>query len=246
MYGTNNSALLDALRFFKGRYYGVAAIDPEHITDDELQELHDAGVRGLRVNFGSNGENEEIADAVKKHAIVAEKFDWVLDLWVPLSAFVALHDYIRDSKVRFVAAHYAHAQVGSKTNQTADTRDPYRSKGFSEVIDLVRSKRLFVKLSAPYQNSNSAPLYEDMRVVAETLIINGPDMVVYGSDWPHTGAKEGNAASGGRLIPQNYRDVNDAALLEILRDWLGHSKQFYRTMVDNPRRLWSIFDDNQE
>lgn len=217
------------------------------MTDGELDELNDAGVRGLRLNYGNDGvPAEEILEIIKNNAKIAEKYDWALEIWVPLSAFVTLHDYIKESKLRFVVDHFAHAQTGSKTNNTLNTLDPYRSKGFPEVIDLVRSKRLFVKLSAPYQNSKDAPLYEDMRVIAETLIANGPDMVVYGSDWPHTGSKEGNAVSGGRLKPQNYRNINDAALLEVLRDWLGDEKQFYRTMVDNPLRLWTSESDVKE
>lgn len=55
-----------------------------------------------------------------------------------------------------------------------------------------------------------------MNIVARELIDHGPDTVVYGSDWPHTASKESNAAAGGRLVPQDYRSVDDAGILDNL------------------------------
>ncbi|KAF7547254.1 hypothetical protein G7Z17_g7869 [Cylindrodendrum hubeiense] len=245
VYGTNNSVLLDALWKFKGQYRGVAVIDPENITEDELDEMHEAGVRGLRVNLGTDVPTDTIISSVKLNAAIAKSRDWVVQLWVPLKAFVALHSILPTLGITFVADHFAHAEVGSKTNETINTIDPYKSEGFPEVIDLVQRKLLFVKISAPYQNSKQAPLYEDMRVVAESLIAAGPDMVVYGSDWPHTSSKEGNAAAGGRLSPQEYRDINDAALVEVLKDWAGSQAQVQRIFVDNPRRLWRWYTEGE-
>ena len=49
-HGTDNAAMLDALRRGQGRYAGVAMVD-DTFTDAQLAELHDAGVRGTRFNF---------------------------------------------------------------------------------------------------------------------------------------------------------------------------------------------------
>ncbi|MDH3294612.1 MAG: amidohydrolase family protein, partial [Acidimicrobiia bacterium] len=49
-HGTDNSAMVDALRGGKGRYAGVAMID-ESFTDADIADLHQAGVRGTRFNF---------------------------------------------------------------------------------------------------------------------------------------------------------------------------------------------------
>src|SRR4030095_4694667 len=49
-HGTDNAALLDALRRGGGRHAGVAMIDAA-TPDAELDALHEAGVRGTRVNF---------------------------------------------------------------------------------------------------------------------------------------------------------------------------------------------------
>ncbi|KAM0418745.1 hypothetical protein ACHAPT_012343 [Fusarium lateritium] len=241
VYGTNNSVLLDALKTFKGQYRGVAVIDPDQIGQDELDMMHEAGVRGLRVNLNAETTTEEIVSTVIKNAKVAKARNWVVQLWIPINAYVELLPIVPDLGVTVVADHFAHAQVGSKTNISANTFDPYSNPGFREVVDLVQRRLLYVKISAPYQNSKQAPLYEDMRLVAETLIEAGPDMVVYASDWPHTSSKEGNAEAGGRLVPQGYRDINDAALAEIVKDWAGSDAQIQRLFVDNPRRLWQWY-----
>src|SRR5215468_138298 len=49
-HGTDNRALVDALRASRGRARGVATVD-RSVTDAELREMHEAGVRGTRFNF---------------------------------------------------------------------------------------------------------------------------------------------------------------------------------------------------
>jgi 2-pyrone-4,6-dicarboxylate lactonase len=49
-HGADNSAMVDALRYSNGMARGVATVRPE-ITDAELADMHDAGVRGVRFNF---------------------------------------------------------------------------------------------------------------------------------------------------------------------------------------------------
>ncbi|KAJ0122213.1 hypothetical protein J7T55_002725 [Diaporthe amygdali] len=243
VYGTNNSVLVDALRKLNGTYRGVAVIDPDDITNTTLEVFHEAGVRGLRLNLDSQNSTE-VFEAVRKNTDVAKQMNWVLQLYTPLSSLVYLHDFIVDSGVTFAFDHFGHTLVGSKTNVSMNTYDPYRTPGFRELIDLVQRKIMFVKISGPYRDSNQARLYEDMRVVAETIINAGPDMVVYASDWPHTKSKEGNAAVGGRLNEQDFMDINDAALVEITKDWAGSDAQIQRLFVDNPRRLWQWYEDS--
>ena len=49
-HGTDNRALLDGLTNSAGRARGVASVQ-KTVTDETLQILHDAGVRGVRFNF---------------------------------------------------------------------------------------------------------------------------------------------------------------------------------------------------
>lgn len=216
-------------------------MDPDTVTNQTLAEYHAAGMRGVRLSMTS-GPDEAIVVAVKKFAAVAKLHHWVLQLRIPMKTFVKLSDVIPKLGVRVVVDHFAYPQVGSKTNNKRDTIDPYRKPGFTEVINLMQRKLLFVKISGPYLNSNLAPFYEDMRIVAETFMINGPDMVVYGSDWPHTANKEGNAAVGGRLNAADYKKVDDITIVNMYKEWAGSEAQVRRLFVDNPRRLWQWED----
>ncbi|MDP2221388.1 MAG: amidohydrolase family protein, partial [Hydrogenophaga sp.] len=49
-HGADNRALVDALVHSDGKARGVATVK-RSVTDDELQALHKAGVRGVRFNF---------------------------------------------------------------------------------------------------------------------------------------------------------------------------------------------------
>ncbi|MEK6591622.1 MAG: amidohydrolase family protein, partial [Pseudomonadota bacterium] len=50
VYGTDNTAMLDALKTDPGRLRGVAVVAGD-IASGDLKKLHDAGVRGVRINI---------------------------------------------------------------------------------------------------------------------------------------------------------------------------------------------------
>jgi 2-pyrone-4,6-dicarboxylate lactonase len=64
-HGTDNRALLDALKSAAGRARGVASVQ-KTVTDEMLQVLHDAGVRAVRFNFV-----KRLVDALP-HEVLAE------------------------------------------------------------------------------------------------------------------------------------------------------------------------------
>ena len=49
-HGTDNAATLDAIAKSNGKARGVAVVDPA-ISDGELAQLHEGGIRGIRFNF---------------------------------------------------------------------------------------------------------------------------------------------------------------------------------------------------
>ena len=56
VYGVDNTAMFDAMARSGGRLMGVASVDKE-VSEAELTRLHDAGVRGLRINLADKGGN---------------------------------------------------------------------------------------------------------------------------------------------------------------------------------------------
>ncbi len=49
-HGADNSALIDALRHSDGRAKGIVTVR-RSVSDAQLREMHEAGVRGVRFNF---------------------------------------------------------------------------------------------------------------------------------------------------------------------------------------------------
>src|SRR3954454_1706831 len=81
IYGTDNSCLLDALRELTPKHgRGVVEIDPAVITQEQLEEWHSIGVRGVRVNLKSIGKmlnQRELQAELSRYADVIRPLDWV-------------------------------------------------------------------------------------------------------------------------------------------------------------------------
>jgi predicted TIM-barrel fold metal-dependent hydrolase len=65
-YGTDNSLIIDMLndRFMSkknSQMRGIAVIDPDKLTDEELDNMHQIGIRGIRVNTEATGEQADFA-----------------------------------------------------------------------------------------------------------------------------------------------------------------------------------------
>ena len=61
-YGSDNSCTLDALLALGERGRGVAVID-EKTSDAQLQAMHDAGVRGVRINLDVLNAQQQLVSA---------------------------------------------------------------------------------------------------------------------------------------------------------------------------------------
>src|SRR5690606_24325916 len=99
-HGADNSAMVDALRAAGGRARGVATIRPD-VSDAELADMDDAGVRGVRFNFVKrlvdpepDAYSRELVDRVAPlgwHVVIyfeaadlAERWDLFTSLPVPV------------------------------------------------------------------------------------------------------------------------------------------------------------------
>jgi len=57
--------------------------------------------------------------------------------------------------------------------------------GFDTLLNLVRTGKAYVKISAPYRSSTKPPDYADVAPLAKALIGANPQRIFVGSDWPH-------------------------------------------------------------
>lgn len=84
----------------------------------------------------------------------------------------------------------------------------------------------WVKVSAPYETSKSGPPhYEDVSVLARTLVQAFPERCLWASNWPHPGRSPA---------------PDDLAMLDLLSEWALDDNVRRRILVDNPARLYGF------
>ena len=190
-YGTDNRVLLAALAEGNGHLVGVAAVAAD-VTDDELDRLAAAGVRGVRMAHFEAGDPRAMGGFVPFSAFDAlegrlHERNMHLQLFTDSRLLPGISDRIVRSRVPVVIDHMGRAP--------ASLGD--RHVGIKALIRLLADGPVFVKLSGIANISDASPVYGDARAVHDALLAARPDRLLWGSDWPHTrpsGAKPSTAS----------------------------------------------------
>ncbi|KAI9148300.1 2-pyrone-4,6-dicarbaxylate hydrolase [Paramyrothecium foliicola] len=185
IYGYDNTCMLNALRQLgprRGR--AVVTFEPSSISTEILQQWHELGVRGVRINLSSVGEEADIADLRRLLLAYAEDcrpLNWIIQLYVPMRMIPDLEPIIPQLGVRVCFDHMGDPDLGE-----TPSKNPYEIQGFRSLKSLLEGGSTFVKLSAPYRISNDTD-YSDLEPLAKELIrVAGRDRVMFATDWPHT------------------------------------------------------------
>ena len=227
VYVTDNACTLDAMRQLAPRARGVAVID-ERTTDAALDEMHQAGVRGIRINLATVGQNDP---EVGRRRLVAaiervRTRGWHVQMYAQLPVISALRNEVSGSPVPIVFDHFGGAQAGGGLAQP----------GFDVLLDLVRAGRAYVKVSAPYRGSASAPDYADMTPLAKALIAANVSRIIWGTDWPHPDTTPGRPPA--EISP--LRQIDDGRVMNQLAVWAPDPKVRKSILVDNPAALYGF------
>lgn len=232
VYGTDNRLLLQSLRQLQGKGRAVVSIDPETISDRELDEMHALGVRGIRINLKSTSlhkTKEELKKILKLHAQRIQHLKWAIQLHIGLADIVHIATEIPNLGLPVVIDHLATPQ---------QTLAPRLQSGCTELMGLLSARHIWVKLSGTYR----FPELPELDAYVREILRVAPDQVVWASDWPHTGGVGANP-QGDRLALQDYRKIDVPAFVARCRDWCGGDEGLVRKIfVDNPRRLWGYED----
>ncbi|MBN3778134.1 amidohydrolase family protein [Burkholderia sp. Ac-20345] len=212
VYGTDNRTMLEVLRRHPRRLRGVAVVDST-ITDRELEALHEAGVRGLRINvlFGGGigfAEMEKLAHRIKY-------LGWHMQFLMDARHLPELMPRLVTLPVTGVIDHIGHMPVA------LGIEDP----GYVALRRLVVEHGYWVKLSGAYRISDRFQTFEDVAPVARALIEDAPDRMLWGSDWPHVSLQR---------VPDTGR------LLNLLHAWAPDAETRRRILVTNPARLYGF------
>ncbi|KAJ4360985.1 uncharacterized protein N0V89_001554 [Didymosphaeria variabile] len=203
-----------------------------------------AGIRGIRVNnykYDAMHDVERQKFALREHATVLKRHcpGWSMafthmhpEFWGELTRIV---EDIVSSGVPIVTDHFALLKASSMLPEEYKT-DITSQPGFSDIISLLRSGALYLKISAPYRVSELAPDYEDVRPLVTALVEANPQRILWGSDWPHTPRMKVRSKEEA-LQETPYLEIDDRAWLRQLKTWLTE-EQWDLVMIKNPQRLY--------
>jgi predicted TIM-barrel fold metal-dependent hydrolase len=229
VYGTDNSATLYGMQARGADARGVAVID-ESTPERALDEMHRAGVRGIRLNLATAGINDPAVGRQRLHDAIARvgRRNWHVQINTNLAMIAAIKDVAAGASVPIVFDHFG----------GADAQRGIEQPGFADMLALVRSGRAYVKISGAYRSSTRAPDYADVVPLARALIAANPDRIVWGTDWPHPNsvATPGRAATEVTPLLQ----IDDGRLLNQLPVWAPDPGIRKKILVDNPVRLYAF------
>jgi len=214
-HGADNRALVDALQASGGLARGVATVR-DTVSDEELQQLHAAGVRGVRFNFVRRLVDPK-PDAYY-HAII--------DRIAPLGWHVVVYFEAADLAERWKFFTSLPTTVVVDHMGRPDVSQPVDGPEFQRFVQLMAEHgNVWSKVSCPERLSRvGAPGYADVVPFARHLVERFPDRVLLGSDWPHPNMKD-HMPDDGHLV-----DVipHIAPTLELQQ----------KLLVENPMRLY--------
>lgn len=212
VYGTDNRYLLEVLARHPDRLRGVAVVD-ETVTDAQLEQMHAAGIRGLRVNVLFKGGVG--FDAMQRLAHRIADLGWHMQFLMDIRQLPDMLPRMQALPVPGVIDHMGHMPVS----------EGIQSLGMQAMLALVQDLGWWVKLSGAYRISSDFPTYSDVNPWAQELVRQAPTQLVWGSDWPHVA-----------IDPM----VNTGTLRNQLLHWLPSPSLRQQVLVDNPARLYDF------
>ncbi|VVD97340.1 amidohydrolase family protein [Pandoraea terrigena] len=221
-HGADNRALVDACVSSGGRARGVATVRRD-VSDQQLHELHAAGIRGVRFNFVKRlvdfTPREELIEIAHRVA----KLDWHIVVYFEAVDLPELWDFFTGLPTALVIDHMGRPDVSK----------PVDGPEFELLVRFMREHpNVWSKVSCPERLSVSGKpaldgerdAYHDVVPFARRLVETFPDRVLWGTDWPHPNLKN-HMPDDGLLVDFIPRIATTSALQRKL-------------LVDNPLRLY--------
>ena len=213
-HGTDNRATLHAIDRSEGKARGVAVVDPA-ITDPELEQLHQRGIRGVRFNFLKRLVDDAPKDKFLEIAGRIQGLGWHVVIYFEADILEELRPFLDSIPTLIVVDHMGRPDV----SQGPDGAD---MKAFRTLLD--SREDIWTKVSCPDRLSALGAPYDDFVAAVRPLVEDYPDRVLWGTDWPHPNMQE--------AIPDDGELVDVIPRIAVTEDLQR------RLLVDNPMRLY--------
>lgn len=213
-HGTDNAALIDALEYAGELARGVAVVSPD-ITEQELQKMHDAGVRAVRFNFV-----KRLVDATPKEVFlgIAEKIKplgWHIVVYFEAQDFDDIAPFLVELDTQIVIDHMGRPDVALGVDHP----------NFQKFVKLLADNpQIWTKVSCPERLTQTPPDYSDVVPFAKLLVETFPNQVLWGTDWPHPNMKS--------HMP------DDGHLVDVIPQIAPTPELQQALLIDNPMKLY--------
>ncbi|MBK8630450.1 MAG: amidohydrolase family protein [Sphingomonadales bacterium] len=212
-HGTNNAATLNGIAQSGGKARGVAVVDPA-ISSEELQALHEGGMRGVRFNFLKRLVDDAPKDKFLEVSARLPK-GWHVVIYFEADILEEMRPFIAALPVPVVIDHMGRPDV----SQGPDGAD---MKAFRALLD--SRDDIWFKATCPDRLDAKNDPWDDFAAAVRPLVEDYPDRVIWGTDWPHPNM-ETNIPDDGHLVDMIPRIAVTAELQQKL-------------LVTNPMRLY--------
>ena len=213
-HGLDNSASADLIAARPKAYRGVALVATD-IGAGELRRLDAQGFRGARFHFmkhlGKGASIEEIMQLATRLADLG----WHLQIHPESTRIAELAPALKRSPVPVVIDHMGRMDASLGIDQ----------KPFRDLLELLKDKKIWVKVSGSERASRQPSPWKDAMPFARKLVAEYGDRTLWGTDWPHPNLK---------VIPE------DAVLVDLLAEIAPSEAQRKALLVDNPQRFYGF------
>jgi len=221
-HGADNRAMADACRASNGKARGVATVR-RSVTDMELQQLHDAGVRGVRFNFVKRLVDVTPRDELEEIAGRIAKLGWHVVIYFEATDLPELWNFFTALPTTVVVDHMGRPDVSK----------PVDGPEFELFLKFMGDNpNIWSKVSCPERLSVTGPkaldgeqtAYRDVAPFARRVVEAFPDRVLWGTDWPHPNLKD--------HMP------DDGLLVDFIPHIAPTAELQHKLLVENPMRLY--------
>ena len=213
-HGKDNRAMMDACRASGGLARGVASVGAD-ITKEELSDMHDAGIRGVRFNFV-----KRLVDATPKSVFLEiaakiQDFGWSTVVYFEAQDLEDLEFFLQELPGIIVIDHMGRPNVKNGVEHI----------DFKRFISLMENNpSIWSKVTCPERLTIAGPPYDDVVPFYQVIVDRFEDRVLWGTDWPHPNMKS--------HMP------DDGALVDYISRIARTAQQQEKLLVTNPMHLY--------
>ena len=215
-HGTDNTATMDAMINSNGKARGVAVVKPS-ISEGELKEMHQAGMRGVRFNFLPRLVDAPPQDVYLSVAKKVAPLGWHTVVYFEAPSLAMVTPFLKALPTTIVLDHMS----------IPDPKKGVDHADFQAYLRLIdENKKIYVKVTGPERISAKGAPYDDVVPFARAIVERFPDRVLWGTDWPHPN--------------MTTHMPDDGVLTDMIPKFAPTAAQQKALLVDNPMRLyWS-------